>query len=349
MDSKCKALDSHLQYTVGWLAPLPIERAAAEALLDEKHDQPRGFQQPENDPSSYSWGNIGQHNIVIASLRSGVYGTNTAATTASCMLSTFPSIRFGLLVGIGGGIARPDDGKDIRLGDIVVSAPGGSTGGVVNYDLMKAKADGKELKGFLNSPPPLLLHAVANLQSRHEQEPSAVPQILAEMREQNPFMFTKRNNNPGFGYQGSENDRLFEPSYIHVGGRDCKKCSSENEVVREPRDIPEEPEIHYGVIASGNTLVKDADEQQELLNRISSLSDDCMCLEMEAAGLMNDFPCLVIRGICDYADSHKNDRWQRYAAATAAAFAKELLGVVRSRKVEEMQKAKNVMKSLQNS
>lgn len=53
MGSKRKILDSHLQYTVGWLAPLPIERAAAEALLDEKHDQPHGFQQPESDPSSY--------------------------------------------------------------------------------------------------------------------------------------------------------------------------------------------------------------------------------------------------------------------------------------------------------
>jgi nucleoside phosphorylase len=43
---------------------------------------------------------------------------------------------------------------------------------------------------------------------------------------------------------------------------------------------------------------------------------------------MNSFPCLVIRGICDYADSHKNKKWQGYAAATAAACAKELLSVI---------------------
>ena len=49
---------------------------------------------------------------------------------------------------------------------------------------------------------------------------------------------------------------------------------------------------------------------------------------MEAAGLMNSFPCLVIRGICDYADSHRNDRWQAYAAGAAAAYAKELLSVI---------------------
>jgi hypothetical protein len=49
---------------------------------------------------------------------------------------------------------------------------------------------------------------------------------------------------------------------------------------------------------------------------------------MEAAGLMDDFPCLVVRGICDYADSHKNKLWQGYAAAMAAAYAKELLSVI---------------------
>lgn len=43
---------------------------------------------------------------------------------------------------------------------------------------------------------------------------------------------------------------------------------------------------------------------------------------------MNSFPCLVIRGICDYTDSHKNKQWQAYAAGTAAAYAKELLSVI---------------------
>jgi nucleoside phosphorylase len=53
-----------------------------------------------------------------------------------------------------------------------------------------------------------------------------------------------------------------------------------------------------------------------------------LCFEMEAAGLMDNFPCLVIRGICDYADSHKSKEWQEYAAATAAAYAKEILSVI---------------------
>jgi nucleoside phosphorylase len=66
-----------------------------------------------------------------------------------------------------------------------------------------------------------------------------------------------------------------------------------------------------------------------------------LCFEMEAAGLMNSFPCLVVRGMCDYADSHKNKRWQAFAAGTAAAYAKEVLlvipptNVVKIRTVEE--------------
>ena len=45
---------------------------------------------------------------------------------------------------------------------------------------------------------------------------------------------------------------------------------------------------------------------------------------MEAAGFMNHFPCLVIRGICNYCDSHKHKGWQDYAAMVAAAYAKDL-------------------------
>jgi len=49
-----------------------------------------------------------------------------------------------------------------------------------------------------------------------------------------------------------------------------------------------------------------------------------LCFEMEAAGVMANFPCLVIRGISDYCDTHKNDLWHGYAAATAASYAREL-------------------------
>lgn len=110
-------------YTVGLICALEDELAACQGMLDEEHPD---LSQVENDSNAYSLGSIGQHNVVIACLPSGTMGTNAAATTASNMLRSFPKIRFGLMVGIGGGAPDPESSdpmKDIRLGDIVVSTP----------------------------------------------------------------------------------------------------------------------------------------------------------------------------------------------------------------------------------
>ncbi|EXJ59548.1 uncharacterized protein A1O5_12173, partial [Cladophialophora psammophila CBS 110553] len=79
------------------------------------------------------------------------------------------------------------------------------------------------------------------------------------------------------------------------------------------------PAIHYGLIASANRVINDASARNHAANY------GVLCFEMEAAGVMNRFPCLVVRGICDYSDSHKNKRWQGYAAMAAAAYTKDLL------------------------
>ncbi|KAI8710877.1 NACHT domain-containing protein [Fusarium sp. LHS14.1] len=338
-------LDNPDSYVVAWIAALPIERAAAEAMLDEEHAAPTGFTRHRTDANVYTWGRVGEHNIVIASLAAGVYGTTSAATTASSLLASLPSIRVGLLVGIGGGIARPDDDDcDIRLGDIVVSQPDGAMGGVCQYDLIKARSgDRRERKGFLGRPPTVLLNALASIQADHERKESKVPCFLQQMLEKNPKMGKRSKRNPGYAHQGFENDRLFKTSSGHVTGPDCRRCDAAGEVQRDPRDSAD-PEIHYGTIASGNTLVKDAAARDRI---VADVGEDCICFEMEAAGLMNHFPCLVIRGICDYADSHKNDRWQRYASATAAAYAKELLAYVPAAEVQETKRALEVLQLVQ--
>ncbi|KAI8714003.1 PNP-UDP-1 domain-containing protein [Fusarium sp. LHS14.1] len=321
-------------YTIAWVAALPIERAAATALLDERHDEPDGFNQHANDANAYDWGEIGQHNVVIASLPVGVYGTTSAAITTSHLLSSLPHIRIGLLVGIGGGIPRPD--RDIRLRDVVVSQPDGQNGGVIQYDLGKAKANQTwERKGSLNMPPPVLLNALGKLQAEHEIEEPRIVELLQGLIAKHPRM--KKH----YIHQGKDNDRLFSSDYEHAGGSNCVACDLSQEVERPERETTD-PEIHYGTVASGNTLVKDAAARDSILQMVG---EECLCVEMEAAGLMNSFPCLVIRGICDYADSHKNDRWQRYAAATAAVFAVELLGCVRARQLEETPSARDLMES----
>lgn len=83
--------------------------------------------------------------------------------------------------------------------------------------------------------------------------------------------------------------------------------------------------VHYGLIASGNQVTKNGKFRNEIN---AGLGGKVQCFETEAAGLMNDFPCIAVRGICDYADSHKNNAWQEYAAAVAAATTKEILLLV---------------------
>jgi nucleoside phosphorylase len=126
-----------------------------------------------------------------------------------------------------------------------------------------------------------------------------------------------------YTYQGTENDILFEAEYDHVGGgTTCDQCDMSKLVLRPGRKGTE-PVVHYGTIASGNQVMRHGGTRERWRQE-----SEVLCFEMEAAGLMNNFPCLVIRGICDYADSHKNKRWQEYAAAVAAAYAKELLNII---------------------
>lgn len=330
-----KSLDSKDVYTVGWIAALDKELAAAIGMFDEEHGPPEDFEKPATDPNSYAWGRIGKHNVVIAVLSSGVYGKVSAATTAKDMLSSFPNIKIGLMVGIGAAIARPNDKQDIRLGDVVVSQPsGGHGGGVVQYDLGKSYVTkipegdvmhGFKLTGFLNKPPEALLKALGALKARVRMTGSKMTTYLKHMLEQYPSMAEDDGDNLAYVYRGEDHDRLFEASYSHQKGSGCINCDPSSEIQRKKRRNPEQPSVHYGTIASGDRLIKDAKERDAI---VLATGEACLCLEMEAAGLMNSFPCLVIRGICDYGDSHKNDEWQEYAAGTAAAYAKEFLSYV---------------------
>ncbi|TGJ69813.1 hypothetical protein EYR41_005825 [Orbilia oligospora] len=293
-------------YTIGWVCALPIEMAVAIAMLDQIHASNSLHRHP-NDHNTYTLGEIGDHNVVIACLPSGGYGVVSAATVASQMSSTFTSISSWLMVGVGGGV--PDKKIDIRLGDIVVSHS------VIQYDYGKTLAGGRfERTGTSKIPSQALLTAINKLRADHEISKSRIPIFLSEMLNKNPEMRAK------YTYQGQECDFLYQADYDHPESQDtCELCQKERLVVRHPRNETS-PRIYYGPIASGNQVMKHGVTRDRLKQEL-----EILCFEMEAAGLMDNFPCLVIRGICDYADSHKNKKWQEYSAATAAAYTKELL------------------------
>ena len=317
-------------YTVGWICAVQTEFVAACELLDEEH--PLLSIDSSHDGNAYTLGRIGDHHIVIACLPKWRYGIASAASVAKDMLRSFESIRIGLMVGVGGG--APSDKHDIRLGDVVVGCPKHQVGGVIPYNFGKAIQDQEfEQSGSLNSPPTVLLTALTKLSADHERKGSLIAESVRLMITKNPRLRGKYHR------PGAEHDRLYESSYTHRGGDHRCEISCDNTspplLRRARRELnPDEPVVHYGLIASADTLMKDAIARDRLIKE-----HDVICFEMEAAGLMNDFPCVVIRGISDYSDTHKNEEWQGYAAATAASYAKELLKSMPGNRVTEHRRA----------
>ncbi|KAJ6088033.1 hypothetical protein N7499_004215 [Penicillium canescens] len=302
-------------FQIGWICALPIEAAAAAEMLDEHFGILE--EQDAADSNTYTLGRIGKHYVVIACLPGGQYGTTSATTVANNMLRTFSkSLRIGLMVGIGGGI--PSAAHDIRLGDVVISCPQGTCGGVIQYDMGKIIADGEfERTGSLNSPPRALLTAVGTMRAAGLRDDPRYPEYL-----HNAIGRTARTRK-NFGRPTAQSDRLFQANHDHpASASSCDGCPAEWEQTRCERE-DNDPQPHYGIIASGNKVIKHGRTRDDL-----GLETGALCFEMEAAGLMLDFPCVVIRGVCDYADSHKNKEWQGYAALAAAAYTKDLLGYV---------------------
>ncbi|KAK6218463.1 pfs domain-containing protein [Colletotrichum tabaci] len=306
-------------YTIGWICAIASEFVAAQLLLDEVHEEPISISR--HDSNSYKLGCIGKNNVVIAVLPHGEYGLSSAAIVARDMLHTFENVRVGLMVGIGGG--APSTKNDIRLGDIVVSSPGGDHGGVFQYDFGKTLQGGKfHTTGFLNKPPTALMTALNNLISDLEIKGNW-------LKDEIHHALTSNTLKQKYGQPDPDSDRLFRSEVACDENNPTIDHGPGDFVERQKRKEGEDPVIHYGLIASANQVMKDARKRDAL-----AAEKNVLCFEMEAAGLMNHFPCLIIRGICDYSDSHKNKQWQGYAAMAAAALVLDPLKRARSQQLE---------------
>lgn len=312
---------SHNDYTVACICPMGKELAPVLEMLDERHPS-LPTKRAEN---CYTFGRIGEHNVVVTTMPE--IGTNRAASVATQLLNDFPSVRFGLLVGIGGGLPDEEGTLDIRLGDIVVSKPMGLLSGVIQYDLGKyTESEGFHRTGSLGKPPKVLLSAIERLEAERLREKSKLQDYLLRLGSRFPIY---RRPKP-------DQDLLFQSTYAHGTATTCELCDR-SKVVPRLQLFREKPTIHYGAIGSGNGVIKDAVRRNKLRQ------DGIICVEMEAAGLMDSFPCLVIRGICDYADSHKSKIWQPYAAAVAAAYMKDLLLIVPSQAIDREERMVDVV------
>jgi nucleoside phosphorylase len=328
-------------FEIAIICALKSEADAVEALFDKFWgDDGEMYGKVPGDPSAYTIGVIGSYNVVLAHMPG--MGKNSAAAVASSFRFSFGGIKLALVVGICSGVPRGADGEEILLGDVIISD------GVIQRDFGKqypnefAKKDA--LQDSLGRPNPeirALLNKLKGYKSGTRLRDNTSRYLI----------HLQQNLDINVGYPGVGADKLFEPTYRHKHHNFsactlCSKCEKKEDEVcqtalvlscselkcNDNKLVPrgrlskaietsaQMPMIHYGLIASGDTVMKLGEHRDTV-----AASDNVIAFEMEGAGVWDIFPCVVIKGVCDYADSHKNKDWQNYAAATAAACMKAFL------------------------
>jgi nucleoside phosphorylase len=331
-------------FEIAIICALRSEADAVEALFDKLWgDSGEMYGKAPGDPNAYTTGVIGLHNVVLAYMPG--MGKGNAASVAASFRSSFGGITLALVVGICGGVPNgTDDEKEVLLGDVILST------GIVQYDFGRKlphkfirKDTFEENLGSSNTEVRSRLAKLKGLGGRMRLRNNTVDYLAALLQK------------PGFEnaqYPGVDADKLFEPTYRHKHHNlrsciTCTKCEkkddeacmatldasclelkcSDDHLVPRDRLVKaketveaQKPYLHFGRIASGDTVMKSGEDRDEIATR-----EKVIAFEMEGAGVWDNFPCVVIKAVCDYADSHKNKKWQGYAAATAAACMKAFL------------------------
>ncbi|THZ51637.1 purine and uridine phosphorylase [Aureobasidium pullulans] len=330
------------EFEVAIICALPLEASAVLDLFDEHYDDDGDiYGRQEGDSNAYSTGRIGQHDIVIAHMPG--MGKSSAASVASGLRSSFTGVKIALIVGVCGGVPVSSPDEPIILGDVIIS------NSVIQSDFgsqypghFERKSTVKDTLGRPNTDIRALLNKLGVRRVR-EKLGDKILQNLFKLREKNETAC----------YPGVNQDRLFAATHRHMhreesSSRDClclkAHCHSDpvckqasesscdalgcnslaimDNPARFKRLDAENPSplVHIGIVGSADTVMKSGEHRDHIAQR-----DNIIAFEMEDAGVWDNLPCVIIKGVCDYADSHKNKRWQGYAAATAASAAKSFL------------------------
>jgi nucleoside phosphorylase len=335
-------------FEIAIVCALPLEYDAVAGLVDEFWDTDFGC--ADGDPNIYTHGRIGKFNVVLLVLPS--MGKVSAAGSSASLRLSYPRLSIVLLTGICGGVPFPVSGEKILLGDVVISRH------IVQYDLgrrypneFKTKDTAEDTYGRA-SPGVRRLLTLLQTHTASEKMESLTARYLQDLQSKS----ARKRRGPNYDFPGASEDRVFQPNYHHE--RHASHSLSLSSVIHKMQDssqsynvsceearcdlgklIPRErveqkqllekqgriaeaqaPLIFIGTIGSADTVMKSGEER----DRIASLHN-LIAFEMEGAGLWDETPCLVVKAVCDYADSHKNKKWQNFAAATAASATKALL------------------------
>lgn len=327
------------QFHIAVICALPREADAVTLLFDEFWDEESDpFGRAVGDVNTYMTGRIGKHNVVLAILPG--MGTNNAAASTASLRSSYNNLKLALLVGICGGVPRIED-DDVFLGDVVVSKA------IVQYDFGRQYPGGFEIKntiedslGRANKDIRGLL-AVFETERMRERLMTKSADYLKQLQE----AARRKRRRAKYQNPGAIQNKLFLRDYIHQhqlescdtcsnvdsSGEICESASKascedlgcdETQLVKREVFYPDDGgfNIFIGRIGSGNTVMKSGKDRDRI-----AAQHKLIAFEMEGAGAWDEVPCLVVKGVCDYADSHKNKQWQDFAAATGACVMKAIL------------------------
>ncbi|KPM40541.1 hypothetical protein AK830_g6022 [Neonectria ditissima] len=335
-------------FQIAIICALPSEYDAVFDAFDHRWDN---FGAAPGDPNRYVTGVLG-HLPVVLVLLPGM-GKANAASAAASLRSSYTNLKWALLVGICGAVPKTS-GNDILLGDVIISRY------VVQYDFGRQYSDGlvpkRTIPDTLGRPSKEIRILSALLETRSTRD--ALEERTAQCLQQLQAKVADTRYRGVYDYPGTAQDKCFKSSYRHKHQDPtdcpvCQACSSHADPVcpealekscselkccdeeLEPRGLrlqqkklleeqgstaAQAPAVQGGGIASGDSVMKSAEHRDRI-----SQADNVIAFEMESAGVWDEISCVVVKGVCDYADSHKQKNWQNFAAATAASAAKAIL------------------------
>jgi nucleoside phosphorylase/NTP pyrophosphatase (non-canonical NTP hydrolase) len=285
---------------IGIVTALPKEFAAMRMMLDEEAPMAK-----TGDPNDYVLGRIqstvsGIDHLVVVTLLKEI-GNNSAASAATNLLRSFPKVEDILMVGIAGGIPSPATESHIRLGDIVVS----NKEGVIQYDNLKIEPQEIKIRSSSSKPSARMIGAI---------------NVLESERLMKKFPWEE------FVSRATQLENAARPNDASDILLDSTGQETQHPIDGSRR--PGQPKVHLGRIGAANILLKNRTLRDQLRKEHRVIA-----IEMEGSGVADASwsagqQYLVIRGICDYCDEFKNDSWQGYAAAVAAAYARSLISTI---------------------
>lgn len=330
---------SRAEFQVAILCTLPLEANAIEAVFDYHYDELNQlYGKEEGDANVYKTGRIGRHYVVLVYMSGKGY--RISASAVSSLRISFTDVKLALLVGTCKGMPFPSGGGEIVLGDVIISDF------LKEYDFgrqypdrFEQEQDPKEILGKLTREIMTLLKSFQTFRRKNQLQKKAAENLLY-------LQYIEGEGNK-WHYPGTSRDILYESSYSHKHYRQgsentCSMCFSSGKAVcdkssdatceelgcagsvieRRRLNGAENPksEFHIGSVASANTVLNSGDHHDSLAEK-----EGVIGFEMEGPGVWDNLPCVIIKGVCDYADGHSNKKWQNYAAATSAFHTKAFL------------------------